>query len=170
MTTEADAPPAARRSGRLPAIAFVLLLLIVGAGAAIWWFAYYPTTPQYAAAQFLDAARARDYETVYAAINMPDLLKRVVPNGEAFRRVVETVPAAFPPIASYTVNDVTATAAEATVRCTVTTRGAELTPLDIRLQQVNGRWRIDGGWLAATMARNGGAELFKVLGPHLLTL
>ena len=163
---EAPAPPRPR-SNR--SIIVILLLVIVAAASAAGWFAYYRTTPQYATTQFLEAAKRRDYDSLYAAVSMPDLLKRVVPNAGALRRIIETFPSAFPALSSYTVGSATTSGDEAVVKATLQPAGAASpTEVDVHLQRTAGRWMIDGNWLARLMARNGGGEMLKVLGPRLL--
>jgi hypothetical protein len=171
VTDEAPEPsmPANRKHNK-PVIA-VLALLIFVAIAACAWFMYYPTTPRYATGRFLEAAKARDYDAVYAAINMPDTYKRVVPDGNALKRIIETAPSTFPQIASFAIGDTAVTGDDAIVKASLTTTGgSSASDIEVHLRRVDGRWMVDGNWLAGLMARNGGGALLKMIGPHLLGL
>jgi hypothetical protein len=141
-----------RSSSASIVIVVVLLLVIAGGAGAYWWFVFRPSTPQFAAARFLDAANAGDTKTtidmLYIAPEMrsmpgfsPEALQQGAAMGTQFRKK-----GAGQQSISYKIGETTVTGDDATVKVTVTSPAsvsAGAQTQDLALKRVDGHWKVD---------------------------
>ena len=132
-------------------------------GYGYWRFVVYPTTPQYALDRFFQAARAKDYDTLYDLVQINGVLKVMMPNSARLKELAKTMPGLVPDVESYRFGNAIVTGDRATVETTATTRrnGKESTDtLKVEMVRTNGLWRIDGGWIFKEATRRGMGGVF----------
>jgi hypothetical protein len=144
------------------------LLLLAGGGYAYWRLIYYPQTPQFALDRFFEAARARDYDTIYSLVQVPASLKILVPNANGLRRLAERVPGLIPEVEAYRLGRAKVEGDSAQVEAATTLRGganaeSSVSTFQVELVRREGQWRIDGQWVMREMARKGAGDLLKSL-------
>lgn len=159
--------PRPRVKKRWPLV--LLLAVLLGSGWGWWRFVVYPTTPEYAADRFLRAAHDRNYDTLYALIDLPGAVKTVLPNAGALKRVAEAAPGAIPTVEDYRITRCQVNGDTAKLDVTVTTSGGvgasegvrTISPYTMPMVRVHGGWRVDGGWIIGEMARKGARALLR---------
>ncbi len=148
------------------------VVVVLAAGYGFWRYVIYPTTPQYALSEFLDAARDRNYETVYARLHITAPLKLVVPSAKALETVAENAGGIIPRLVSYRLGKVTQSGDTASIAAFLTTEAAgaegapgqaDVTEVTIELRRIEDRWKVDAGWAMREMVRRGGSELLRSL-------
>jgi len=160
--------PTAGRAGRCGAILLVLAIAAAAAGFGYWRYVYYPTTPQYALAEFLDAARSKDYAVAYSRLDLPAPMRLIVPSAQALGELAQRAGGLIPRLEDYRLGKVTGGDDTATIRTMLITRleGAESSSADevsIEMCRVAGRWKLDGGWALRELLDRGGAALQRSL-------
>jgi hypothetical protein len=162
------ARPAGARTRRCGAILLILLAASAAACFGYWRYVYYPTTPQYALVEFLDAARNEDYAVAYGRLDLPGPIKLIVPSAEALRNLARRAGGLIPRLEDYRLGKVTGGEEAATIRTMLITRleGAESSSADevaIEMCKTDGRWKVDGGWVLRELVDRGGASLRRSL-------
>ncbi len=164
----APRPTSEGRSGVLRAILVVAVLCGVAFG--YWRFVYYPTTPQYALREFLDAVRAEDYALCYRRLHVPAPIRLLIPTAEALERLARSAGGLIPRLEDYRLGRVTEKGDTATVMAVLITRQEAATTahaeeLEVHMVRQDDRWQVDGGWVLEELIRRGGAELRRSLFP-----
>lgn len=157
-----------RRSGPPCVGILVFIALVCAAGFAYWRYVYYPTTPQYALSEFLDAAISEDYAAAYRRLHMPPAMRMLVPSAQSMQRLAENAGGLIPRLEGYRLGKVTSADDTATIVTLLITRqeGAETSTadeLDIEMTRHEGQWKLDGGWALGEMVRRGGKALQRSL-------
>lgn len=158
------------RAGRAARIILALVVVLGGGGFAYWRFVYYPTTPQYALREFLDAAKNEQYVVAYKRLYVPGPLKLVIPTAESLDSLARTAGGIIPRLDEYRLGKVQATDDRAVIDTVlVTHREGSNTPmseeLQVELLRVDGKWKVDGGWALQELIKRGGKALLESLMP-----
>ena len=161
MSTEAPVVPPApvpqRSISPIPVILIVIALL-VSAAFAYWRFIYFPSTPQYAVTQVIDAGRAKDYQQVYDRLKLTGPLKALIRGPDDLKRYAGQYPGLIPDVHEYRITNSDTKENRATVTANVksTQRGRTVeNRVDFQVVRDEGFWRLDGEWLLREAIRHG---------------
>lgn len=164
----AGTPDATTRSGgRIVAVVVVLLVLAAGA-FAYWRFVYYPTTPQYALREFLDAVREERYDTVYKRLYLTAPLRLVLPSAEAMGRLARDAGGFIPRLQDYHLGRVQVSADRAVIRTVLIAKqpdNARRSSEEVDFEMVRDKdvWKVDGSWALEELFKRGSRELLESL-------
>jgi hypothetical protein len=127
------------------AVATILVLILLAAiGAASWYYFIFLRSPQYAARQFLDALKAKNYEKIYQSCQWTGFLG-FVRSGQDVERVFNMAKqlGLDVTIDAYSINEVTTQENRATVKTTVTRGGKNDNWNVIMVKGEDGKWKCD---------------------------
>ena len=143
--TRRTAESAPRSSGGGKAVAVILVIILLAAvGVAGWYYFIYMRSPQYAARQFLDALKAKDYEKIYQSCVWTGFLGSVQ-SGQDVERVFNMAKQLGMDVTidAYSINEVTTQENRATVKTTVTRGGKNNNWNVIMVKGEDGKWKCD---------------------------
>ncbi|MGC8784667.1 MAG: hypothetical protein ACP5RN_09845 [Armatimonadota bacterium] len=143
--TRRTAESAPRSSGGGKAVAVILVIILLAAvGVAGWYYFIYMRSPQYAARQFLDALKAKDYEKIYQSCVWTGFLGSVQ-SGRDVERVFNMAKQLGMDVTidAYSINEVTTQENRATVKTTVTRGGKNNNWNVIMVKGEDGKWKCD---------------------------
>lgn len=149
---------------------WVLIGVVAIAAAAFgyWRYVYYPTTPQYALREFLDAAKKEDYATCYKRLRLPVPLKLIIPTAEDLENTARSAGGLIPRLEDYRLGKVTRTGDKASIVTVLVARQhdadkASAEEITVEMVWEDDRWKVDGGWAMEEMIRRGADSLRKSL-------
>lgn len=127
------------------AVAAILVIILIAAiGAASWYYFVFLRSPQYAARQFLDALKSKDYEKIYQSCVWTGFLG-FVKSGQDVQRVFDMAKrfGLDINIDAYSIKEVTTEENRATVKTTVTRGGKNDDWNVIMVKGEDGKWKCD---------------------------
>ncbi len=143
-------PVAQSQSGRSGgkgggAVAAILVIILIAAiGVASWYYFIFLRSPQYAARQFLDALKSKDYERIYQSCVWTGFLA-FVKSGQDVQRVFDMAKqfGVDVTIDAYSIKEVTTEENRATVKTTVRRGGKDDDWNVIMVKGEDGKWKCD---------------------------
>ncbi len=136
-----------RRSSRQAggAVAALLVVILIAAiGVASWYYFIFLRSPQYAAREFMDALKSKDYEKIYQSCMWTGPIG-FVKSGQDVPRVFDMAKQFGLDITidAYSIQEVSTEENRATVRTTVRRGGKDESWNVIMVKGEDGRWRCD---------------------------
>lgn len=161
-------PDVSGRSGNRAIAAVIVLLLLAGGAFAYWRFVYYPTTPQYALREFLDAVREERYDTAYKRLYLTAPLRLVLPSAEAMGRLARDAGGFIPRLQDYHLGRVRVSANRAVIRTVLIAKqpdNARRSSEEVDFEMVRDKdmWKVDGSWALEELLTRGTRELLESL-------
>lgn len=142
--------------------------VIAAAAFGYWRYVYYPTTPQYALREFLDAARKEDYAICYKRLRLPAPLRLIIPTAEDLKSMAQSAGGLIPRLEDYRLGKVTRTGDKASIVTVLVARQhnadkASAEEITVEMVREDDHWKVDGGWAMEEMIRRGADSLRKSL-------
>lgn len=136
--------------------AILVIILLVAAGAAGWYYFIYLRSPQYAARQFLEALKAKNYEQIYQTCSWTGIFA-VVRSGRDVQRMFEVAKqlGLDVSIESYEVKGAEVQENRATVKTVVVRNGKRDDWNVVMVKNNDGQWKCD--LLSSIMSAIGGS-------------
>jgi len=154
-----------KRPGLRRGVLFSALVLAIAAGAYLYWrFVYYPTTPQYALREFLDAAIHQQYATAYRRLYLTPALQLVLPSEEALKNLAEDAGGIVPRLQDYHLGRVRASQDRAVIDTVLIARRPEaatsmVEEVAVEMVRDGDVWKVDGAWAVEETIRRAGKAL-----------
>lgn len=136
--------------------AILVIILLVAIGAASWYYFIFLRSPQYAARQFLDALKTKDYEKIYQSCVWTGFLG-FVKSGQDVQQVFNMAKqlGVDVTIDAYSIKEVTTQENRATVKTSVTRGGKNDDWNVIMVKGEDGKWKCD--LLSSVVSAMGGS-------------
>lgn len=144
--TRRTAESAPRSSGGGKAVAVILVIILLAAvGVAGWYYFIYMRSPQYAARQFLDGIKNKNYQQVYDYGLWTGALGQIIHNADDVRRAFDFAAqmGLKQTFDAYTIKQVTVNGDKATVNVSITDSGKTSDSNFIFVKTSDGKWKCD---------------------------
>jgi ketosteroid isomerase-like protein len=148
-------PPARRTAEAMPSssagkgggavAAILVIILLAAAGVASWYYFIYLRSPQYAARQFLDGLKNKNYQQIYDYGLWTGVLGQFIRSADDVRKAFDMAAqmGADQTFDAYTIKKVTVNGDRATVSVAVTRAGKTGDTDFIFVKTNDGKWKCD---------------------------